>query len=482
MGHPPVHPLVVGFDLDMTLMDTRPGIAAAYRALSAETGVFIDVDAVVGRIGPPLRDEIARWFPAGEVDGVIERYRELYREHAIAPSVPLPGAAEALAAVRAQHGRAVVITSKHARLARPHLEHAGLEVDEIVGEAFGDGKTAALRDRGAGVYVGDFTADITSGTAAGAATVGVPTGHIPAGELAAAGATVVLPDLTGFPEWLEEYLRPRRLDALMASLRGLDGLMVAFSGGADSAFVLAAAVRALGADKVLAATAVSPSLPKSELTGAAAFAAGLGVRHLTPHTHEMDRDGYRANAGDRCYFCKAELMDTLGPVAGELAVPHVATGTNADDAVAGFRPGIRAAAERGALTPLRDAGLTKAQVRRISADWGLSTADKPAAACLSSRIAYGIQISPSRLRRVERAERDLRAALDGAGLRVVNLRVRDLGDTARVELDADLLPVLAGRPDTDDLLAAVKGFGSVELDPRGFRSGSMNELLPTPDR
>ena len=270
-----------------------------------------------------------------------------------------------------------------------------------------------------------------------------------------------------------------RLTALRARLRALGSVLVAFSGGADSAFLLAAAVRALGAGRVAAATAVSPSLPAAELTGAAAFAAGLGVPHHTPRTAELARDGYRANGGDRCYFCKAELLEVLGPLAARLRLARVATGTNADDARAGFRPGIRAAAERGAVTPLLDAGLTKADVRAASRAWGLSTWDKPAAACLSSRVAYGLPITPARLGRVERAEAALRVALAGAGFPVRDLRVRDLGDAARVEVDRELTPVLAGRP---DLLAVVHGFGSVTVDPRGFRSGSLNELLTDPER
>ncbi|MGI8614261.1 MAG: ATP-dependent sacrificial sulfur transferase LarE [Nocardioidaceae bacterium] len=269
-----------------------------------------------------------------------------------------------------------------------------------------------------------------------------------------------------------------RLVALHKRLAALGSVLVAFSGGADSAFLLAAAVRALGAQRVVAATAVSPSLASTELADAASFAAGLGVRHESPRTDEMSREGYRANAGNRCYFCKSELLDVLAPLADRLGLAVVATGTNADDAAAGFRPGIRAAAERGAVTPLLDAGLTKSQVRSASREWGLATWDKPAAACLSSRIAYGETISSHRLARIDSAEAALRAALGAAGLPVRDLRIRDLGAAgARVEVDAELAPVLAGRA---DLLAVVRGFAAVQVDPRGFRSGSMNELLPDP--
>ena len=265
-----------------------------------------------------------------------------------------------------------------------------------------------------------------------------------------------------------------QLADLERRLRDLESVLVAFSGGADSAFLLAAAARALGTDRVVAATAVSPSLPATELEQAGEFARGLGVRHVTPATDEMSRQGYAANGPDRCFHCKAELLDVLVPTAADLDLAAIATGTNADDARDGFRPGIRAAALAGAVTPLRDAGLTKAQVREASRAWGLVTADKPAAACLSSRVAYGIQISPARLGRIERAEGALRASLAGAGLRVRDLRVRDLGDRARVEIDRALVAELERRP---ELLEAVTGFDAVEVDPLGFRSGSMNEAL-----
>ncbi len=278
-----------------------------------------------------------------------------------------------------------------------------------------------------------------------------------------------------------------RLEDLHDRLLGLGSVLVAFSGGADSALLLAAAARTLGPERVAAATAVSASLASGERDAAAAFAAGLGVRWLAPRTDEMRREGYRANDGDRCFHCKAELLDVLAPLALEHGLAHVATGTNADDSRAGFRPGIRAAAERGAVTPLLDAGLTKDDVRAASRAWGLPTWDKPAAACLSSRVAFGVAITPARLVRVDRAEQAARELLGARGVPVRDLRVRDLGGgVARLEVDAAALAVLADEG-SSDLREAVRvavvaqGFGRCEVDPRGFRSGAMNELLAAPE-
>lgn len=470
--------LVVGFDLDMTLIDSRPGIKAVWDLLAAETGVPIDTALVVSRLGPPLEWEMANWFPPEQVPAMVARYRELYPAYAVTGSLPLPGAIESLAAVRALRGRTIVVSAKYTPSVRLHMEHLHFDVDEPLGDLHGTSKAVALKQYGASIYVGDHTADIDGARAAGAVAVSVATGPFTADELRAYGADVVLADLTEFPQWLDEYVLEQRLAALMDRLAGYSRLVVAFSGGADSAFLLAAAARAIGPANVVAATAISPSLPAAELEPAARFADSLGVRHVTPHTHEMEREGYQANAGDRCYFCKAELVETLQPIADEFGIEAIATGTNADDAIAGFRPGIRAAFERGAITPLRDARLTKAQIRAASRSWGLETSDKPAAACLSSRIAYGIRITPNLLARVDRAEQAVRSHLAPYG--VQNVRVRDLGETASIEIDRDLL----GTVDDAALaeLVRAEGFDAATVDPGGFRSGAMNERLPDPER
>lgn len=474
-------PLVVGFDLDMTLVDSRPGVRAVWQELARRTRTPIDADAVVSRLGPPLEHELARWFPSEQIPPLAELYRSLYPSMAVEATAALEGAEAALQAVRNHRGRSVVVTGKHEQSARLHAEHLGLDVDAVIGGLWGFGKAVALAEHGASVYVGDHVLDVDGARAAGVRSVAVATGPCSATELADAGADVVLADLTEFATWLDGFVLEQRTAALQTRLRELGSVLVAFSGGADSALVLAAAVRTLGADRVAAATAISDSLPDSELAAARRYAEELGVRWLSPQTFEIRREGYRANAGDRCYFCKAELLEVLGPVADAHGLAHVATGTNADDVVAGFRPGIRAAAERGAVTPLLDAGLTKQQVRDLSAAWGLPTWDKPAAACLSSRIAYGIEVTPHRLARVEHAEAGVRAVLADAGHSVRDLRVRDLGDGARVEVDRDLVDWVRDSDAVDAVLADA-GFSAAEVDPRGFRSGSMNELLSDPAR
>lgn len=470
--------LVVGFDLDMTLIDTTAGFAATLEALAEELGLELPVAELSARLGPPLELILEPHVDADRIDAVTDRFREIYPDHAIAGTPALPGVATALAAVRRHGGRVVLVTGKHTPNARLHVDHLGLDVDVVEGRVWGVGKGEVLRREGATVYVGDHVHDVEGARAAGAVSVSVLTGGCTRAELESAGTDVVLEDLSGFPDWLDAHVLASRLAGLEAALRELGRVLVAFSGGADSAFLLAAAVRALGAENVAAATAHSESLPASERQPARDLAESLGVQVLTPRTSEMERDGYRANAGDRCAFCKAELLETLAPLAEEHGYSAVATGTNADDVRAGFRPGIAAARERGAVTPLLDAGLTKEQVRSASRAWGLPTWDKPAAACLSSRVAYGIEITPARLARVEQAESSLRTSLLAAGHPVRDLRVRDLGDRAVVEVDPGLVGVVAAH--LDGVRRA--GFAAVEVDPRGFRSGAMNELLAEPER
>jgi uncharacterized protein len=269
-------------------------------------------------------------------------------------------------------------------------------------------------------------------------------------------------------------------DRLTAQFDGYGPTLVALSGGVDSAVALAAAARALGAGQVAALTAVSAAVPAEEIAEAAAVAAGLGVRHLTENTGELSVEGYRANGADRCAFCKTELIGVARRVADRLGLTTVATGTQADDMRAGFRPGIAAAAWLGARTPLADAGLGKSEVRALAERWGLPVWDKPAAACLASRIAYGLTVTPARLDRVGRAERALRAVLAEYELPVRDLRVRDLGDRVRIEVDRELAPMVAELWDVSECLTR-SGFSAqavVAVEIEAFRSGSLNQVLP----
>ena len=194
----------VGFDLDMTLIDSRPGIAATYRALTARTGVPVDADLAVSRLGPPLRTELRHWFPEEEIERTVTTYRALYREHAITPTVPMPGAVEALAAVRELGLRVVVVTSKLGVLAELHLAHLGMAADELAGDLFAEGKAAALTEHGVRWYVGDHVGDMVAARTAGVPGVGVATGPCDPGDLRAAGAAYVLDGLAGLPALLRE--------------------------------------------------------------------------------------------------------------------------------------------------------------------------------------------------------------------------------------------------------------------------------------
>lgn len=262
-------------------------------------------------------------------------------------------------------------------------------------------------------------------------------------------------------------------EALVQRLAAIGPLAIAYSGGADSALVLAAAARALGTSRVLAVTAVSGSLATGELQAARTLAEGLGVRHLAVPTRELDRPGYRANGRDRCYFCKSEVLDTLVRTARLHGYPRIATGTNSDDAADPHRPGISAGRERGVHTPLLDVGLTKADVRAVSRLWSLPTWDKPATPCLASRIRYGLEVTGYRLARVDRAETAVRDLLTAAGIPVTDLRVRDLGGAARVEVPADDLSFVRAVPGLAEAIGAA-GF-AVPVEYAAFSSGNLNK-------
>ncbi|MCU0703680.1 MAG: ATP-dependent sacrificial sulfur transferase LarE [Fimbriiglobus sp.] len=264
-----------------------------------------------------------------------------------------------------------------------------------------------------------------------------------------------------------------KLQRLHAVLAKMPGVAVALSGGVDSAVVAKAASLTLGG-RAVAVTADSPSVPRAELEQARALARAIGIHHVVVQTNEFDDPNYLRNGGDRCYFCKSELYSRVVELLPELGVGVVCSGANLDDQ-GDYRPGLTAAAEKGIRHPLQEAGFTKADVRAAAKEWGLTVWDKPASPCLSSRLAPGLAVTPERTGRVEAAE----AYLKSLGLQDCRVRYHE-GDLARVELPADEIGRFAVADIRQKLAAKLKelGFKFVTLDLEGFRTGSLNQLVP----
>ncbi len=261
-------------------------------------------------------------------------------------------------------------------------------------------------------------------------------------------------------------------ERLIDCLRGYGSCAVAMSAGVDSTVVAKAARLALG-DRAIAFTGVSHSLAQGEFEEAQQLAELIGIRHVALETHEFADPNYLKNAPDRCYFCKTELYTAMQRAAGQFGLAVIVNGANVDD-LGDYRPGMTAAAEHEVRSPLVECGFNKQAVRALAAEWELPIWDKPAAPCLSSRVAYGEEVTPERLAMIDAAERFLRSQ----GLRELRVRYHR-GDMARVEAPAESIPQLCSEPMRSELIAELKrlGFKYVTLDLEGFRSGSQNLVL-----
>ncbi len=268
-----------------------------------------------------------------------------------------------------------------------------------------------------------------------------------------------------------------KLDSLLATLQGYGRVAVAFSAGVDSTVVARAAREACG-DQAVAVTAVSASLASGEREQAETLAQQIGIRHLVVETNEFDNPDYLKNPTNRCYFCKTELYNQLGRRLDELEVDCIANGANLDDQ-GDHRPGMVAAAEHNVRSPLLEVGINKQDVRQLAKYWGLPVWDKPAMPCLSSRIAYGVEVTTERVKRVDLAENYLREEFG-----LVEFRVRHMADElARIEVSLDLLPMILEPDNRQAITTKLQqlGFAFVTIDLQGFRSGSLNSVIPVDD-
>ena len=464
----------------MTFVDPRAGTIATFAALSAEIGVPIDGDLAASRLGPPLEVELAHWVPEEQIAETAIRYRAHFATVGVEPTIAFPGAAAALAAVHEQGGETLVLTAKSTPMAQATLDRLGLVASETIGFRWGPTKGEVLAERGAAIYVGDHTGDMVAALSCGAVAVAITTGPDDEAALRDAGAEVVLSSLEEFPAWLSAYVLDQRLARLGERLQELGSVLVAFSGGADSAFLLAAAVRALGPDRVAAATAISPSLPASELEDARQFAAD--ARRPAPHP-----DHRRAVARRLPRQRRRPLLLLQGRAARRSA----SAGRRARTGLRGDRHQRRRCACRfPAGHPRRGRARRGHSAARRRLDQGSGTRCQPR----SGHCRPGTSRRPPACRAGSRTA----SRSPPPGCR---------GSSGPRPHCGQRLPVRGSKPATcgsaisviarwsrstpswwsrsgavPELLSVVEGFDVVELDPRGFRTGAMNELLADADR